>query len=275
MTINEQGQLHVVNSGGGSDSIFAIIEDSEGVEYEWTPEPNPVKVGNTYMAEFTNLPLDYIRNDGQPFCHATNTDYLNLEWDFSREGDSFISPHMILQGQLPNKTWRLYKYENTADKLGILFDSEVEALTYIDSMHKGSKFTPSFVRRTIEPKEDLPIKATKIISPRIPINETGVDVLNIEYSNTKLITKTINEKSVNYLYFINIPELPKHEQHLLHFMLPLSMVDSSQNPFKTTYSVFLSNGKFNVPVFMPNEDSNTTFNLTFTEFSEGPGIYLL
>ena len=271
ITINEQGQLHVVNSGGGSDSIFAIVEDSEGVEYEWTPEPNPVKVGNAYMAEFANLPLDYIRNDGQPFCHATNTDYLNLEWDFSREGDSFISPHIILQGQLPNKTWRLYKYENTADKLGILFDSEIEALTYIDSMHKGSKFTPSFVRRIIEPIEQLPIKATKIIAPGIPTHEKGIDTFNVEYHNTKVIKTTVNDKSVNYLYFVNIPELHSTDQPLFNFMLPLTMVDNEQNPFNATQSSLLSNGKFNVPVFIHNEDS-TSFTLSFTEMSEGPGI---
>ena len=73
ITVNEQGQLHVVNSGGGggSDSLWEQSPAEIPFEYEWIPQPG--REYNLYfICEYLNLPLEYIRDDGEPFCSATS-----------------------------------------------------------------------------------------------------------------------------------------------------------------------------------------------------------
>ena len=244
ITVNESGQLHVVNSGGGSDSLWEKSTYKPSVEYEWIPQTEEELTDiQKWIVEFINLPLDYIRNDGQPFCSATCT-LPNVTWTFYKQDDSFYSPLMEEIGQLPDYKYQVKEYVNTGNKVGVLFYSNTEAHEFIQEWQSRTTYTSMFGFDIIEPIEQLPIKATRIIAPGIPEHEDGVVNPFVSFNNLTEIQKSFGDISTNYMY-INNCDATMSPQNILNIVLPNTIHDAEYNPLGNVISS-LSNGKWTI-----------------------------
>ena len=264
LSINEQGQLHVVNSGGGSDSLFEKHKIYLSKTYDWSEFDIHQKITindqEVQFNEYQNVPHDYEPDNGIIVSFFTDDPSLG-QAEIRKEDGNFIVPYYHEPGSHHSLTPD--EYVNSGSRIGIV--GNWGSVWNNVSLKQAIKYEDIFSYYVIKPKEDLPITATNIDFDKVE----GVDEFIIDFKNMK----TIKKEKYNYLYFINVPQFDKNVD-VMNIVLSSLMKDSMGNQFKeviTSYSA--DKNKWIIPEFTVNTTNGATdFTLEYKEYDEGPGI---
>ena len=170
------------------------------------------------------------------------------------------------------------RYVNMGKRIGVL--GPFGGIWDYISLSHTIKTEDNISYTTIEPIEQLPIKATKIIAPGIPEHEDGVVNPFVSFNNLTEIQKTFGDISTNYMYINNCEHLRARQtlfaeatmspQNILNIVLPNTIHDAEYNPLGNVICS-LSNGKWIVPVI---NKTDSHYTVEHHECDEGPGIAL-
>ena len=255
--LDSSGRLKAVTSTGPSDSLFERRVIKYAGDYDWTSfdSSKTIQINGEEITfcEYTDFPHEYAVDNSTIVRFYTDDPKLG-ELEIRKENGQYICPKMGLE------------YHCTGNRIGII-GSYWPSIWDTISIEADVKFESNLGYEVITPITNTPIQASNINIK----HEAGIDEFTVSYENTKMVKKTVNDKDVNYLYFINLPEIPDYAMQLFNFILPSTMMDAEKNPFNDAASSILGNGHFAVPVFINNEE-DTTFTKKLSEFTEGPGI---
>ena len=271
ITVNESGQLHVVNSGGGgggSDSLFHKQTHKWTGTIDWGEfnqfATATIDDGRTVQFnEYENFPFDACGDDGVIVRFFTDDEQVG-ECTITMKNGDFICPFFDVETPIVDSL-NPTRYVNMGKRIGVL--GPFGGIWDYISLSHTIKTEDNISYTTIEPIEQLPIKATKIIAPGIPEHEDGVVNPFVSFNNLTEIQKSFGDVSTNYMY-INNCETTMSPQNILNIVLPNTIHDAEYNPLGNVICS-LSHGKWIVPVI---NKTDSHYTVEHHECDEGPGI---
>ena len=199
ISVNESGQLHVVNSGGsGSDSLFEKHKINLPASYDWTIFDDSQKVTindiEVQFNEFQNFPHEYEPGSGVIVKFFTEDETVGKAEIRKQPNGTYEVPYF--HDDHNKQSLNPDEYVNVGSKLGIV--GIWPAVFNNVQLKHTIEHEDIFSYNIIKPKEDLPVIASNLDFTKVD----GVDEYIIDFKNIK----TVKKDNFNYLYFINVPE---------------------------------------------------------------------
>ena len=276
LTLNEKGQLHVVNSGGdddtGGDSSETLWKHhNETIDYKWNYYTD---YGDTLMIDDTEYIISEFINDSFQLKDILNTGVIvtfsiqsiSFEITITKNDDgTFTCP--IISSDFNNPS--LIKYVNTNHRAGIIHEQKYvwENLmnTFKDQIVINSETL--ILNEWLSPiNESITVKMNEIVASNVPIYEHGTDNFDFDYQNIVEIEKTLNGHEVYYCYWTNTPKLNNGETSVIQFNFPTKIFDDLEFVI-----CFWRDDQmmYQIPMII---ESGTKFIVEMVYVSEGPGI---
>ena len=264
ISVNESGQLHVVNSGGsGGDSLFEKHKINLPASYDWTIFDDSQKVTindvEVQFNEFQNFPHEYEPDSGVIVKFFTEDETVGKAEIRKQPNGTYEVPYF--HDDHNKHSLNPDEYVNVGSKLGIV--GIWPAVWNNVQLKHTIEHEDIFSYNIIKPKEDLPVIASNLDFTKVD----GVDEYIIDFKNIK----TVKKDNFNYLYFINVPEFWQ-DTDVIRVSLSSLIKDVDGNEFGEVVTSFIS-GAWKVPVFTLNTpDGSSYFTLEYKDYIEGPGI---
>ena len=279
LTLNEKGQLHVVNSGGdggdddtGGDSSETLWKHhNETIDYKWNYYTDH---GDTLIIDDTEYIISEFINDSFQLKDILNTGVIvtfsiqsiSFEITITKNDDgTFTCP--IISSDFNNPS--LIKYVNTNHRAGIIHEQKYvwENLmnTFKDQIVIDCETL--ILNEWLSPiNESITVKMNEIVASNVPIYEHGTDNFDFDYQNIVEIEKTLNGHEVYYCYWTNTPKLNNGETSVIQFNFPTKIFDDLEFVI-----CFWRDDQmmYQIPMII---ESGTKFTVEMVYVSEGPGI---